>query len=305
MLRLIGVELFKLKKRWLLYALLIALLIFTVIPIITAYSNYQSMVKENPGIEDIDITKTTDGDQDIIIIIDGGMGQGSMADWADSIKESFTLPGSMGEIFRSIAGMGPILVIVLAAAAVGSEYRWGTLRQMLIKGTGRAEYLGSKLIGIAIAIIAGVIIALLAGFITSLITTWLAEGSMSWDFISPDFIGYIFSSLGRILLILGVYFTLSALFAILFRSVTAGMVMGIVFIFAESILFALLSSSTGWLADIVPYTIGHNIAELNSFSLYAAQDSSYWVKPTAILLTYCLAFLAAGFYAFRRQDITA
>lgn len=305
MLRLIGVELFKLKKRWLLYALLIALLIFSVVPIITSYSSYQSLLNENPETGALTVTQTTDGGSDEIIIIDMGMGQNMREAQVESFRESFTLPGSMNGIFRSIAGMGPILVIVLAAAAIGSEYRWGTLRQMLIKGTGRAKYLGSKLIGIAIAIIAGVIIALLAGFITSLITTSLSGSGISWDFMSLDFIGYLFSSLGRILLILGVYFTLSGLFVILFRSVTTGMALGIVFIFADSILSALLFSSTGWLADIVPYTIGHNVQGLTRFSLSVTQDSSYWVEPTIILSVYCLVFLAAGFYAFHRQDITA
>ncbi|MCJ7768987.1 MAG: ABC transporter permease [Dehalococcoidales bacterium] len=310
MLRLIGVELFKLKKRWLLYMLLIALLAFSIIPIIADYSSYNTILKNNPGIEDIDITEIPSGGDGVIF---GEMPTPLQrtAIRAASLKESFTLPGSIEGVFSTIAGLGPILVIILAASAIGSEYRWGTLRQMLVKGTGRAGYLGSKLIGIAIAIIAGIIIALLSVFITSLITTWLATGGISWDFLSLDFIGHLFSSLGRILLILGVYFTLAALFTVWLRSVTAGMIIGIIFISAESIIIALLSGSSGWLADIVPYTIGHNIQELTGSYIFGIPDYANtkdlfaWLKPVAILLTYCTALLAAGFYAFRRQDITA
>lgn len=301
MLRLIGVELFKLKKRWLVYGLLIAMLIFTILPIITTYFSYQSVLKENPDSTAITVTQTTSEGEGGVVIIDGHMGTS-----AETLKESFTLPGSMNGLLSSIANMGPFLVIILVASAIGSEYRWGTLRQMLIKGTGRSQYLGSKFIGIGIFVLAGIIIALLAGFITSIITSLAAGVGISWDFMSADFIGYLFASLVRVLLIIGVYFVLAALFSTWLRSVTAGMALGIVFIFADNIIYSLLrSSTTTWLADISQYTITYNTNELMRFSMSAPQDTSYWVQPTAILLVYCLVFLVAGFYVFRRQDISA
>lgn len=296
MLRLIGIELFKLKKRWLVYGLLIALLIFTVLPIVTSYASYQSTVDSNNGSTLITITHTVDGEQDEIVFVNQG---------TEELKDSFTLPGSIQDTFRNMAGLGPILVIILAASSIGSEYRWGTLRQILVKGTARAQYLGSKLIGIAIVTISGIIIALLAGFITSLITTAISGIGISWDFMSADFIGFMFSSFAIILLVLGVYFTLAVLFSTWLRSVTAGISLGIVFIFADNIVHTLLTSSNGWLADIAPYTVSRNVTELTNFNISVAPDPSYWVEPTLILLAYCLVFLASGFYAFRRQDISA
>jgi ABC-type transport system involved in multi-copper enzyme maturation permease subunit len=68
----------------------------------------------------------------------------------------------------------------------------------------------------------------------------------------------------------------------------------------------MLSNSTGWLADITPYTIGYNVQELAALNSPDMRESlTPWWQSAGILLTYGLAFLAAAFYFFRRQDLTA
>ncbi|MDD4873860.1 MAG: ABC transporter permease subunit [Dehalococcoidales bacterium] len=310
MLRLIGVELSKLKKRWMIYVLLIAWLTIMVLPLIADYSNYKNILASHPEIEDMDIEITGDENQGIIIISEGGTLQNDqklnmMATQAAYVKARFSLPNSMSNIFTSLAGLGPILIIILVASAVGSEYRWGTVRQMLIKGTGREGFLSSKLLGIGIVVIIGTIIALLSGFIISLIMTSQIKEGISWDFLNLNFAGYMLSSLGILLLTLLIYFSIAILFTILFRSITAGMVIGIVFIYVDTIMVALLTYANNWLADIAPYTIGHNIQKLASLYSYNAQSTDLWLQPVLILAAYCILFLAGGFYAFRRQDMTA
>jgi ABC-2 type transport system permease protein len=313
MLRLIGVELFKLKKRWMTYILLIVLFALSIIPIISNYSSYNSVLEEYPGIENLQIIETDDGGQRIAVINDELEYYSDLSDYhlsfmiphAATLKESFSLPGSIEGIFNMIAGLGPLLVIILTASAIGSEYRWGTLRQMLIKGTGREGYLISKLLGIGIGIIIWILIALSAGFLTSLITTLMADGGSSWAFFNWDFIWYFCKAFCSLLLILAVYFALAALFSVLFRSVTSGMVLGIIFIYAESIIVALLTYSNNWLVNIVPYTIGHNVTQISNLFTIGGETEASLLKVVAILLAYCIIFLGAGFYAFRKQDITA
>jgi ABC-type transport system involved in multi-copper enzyme maturation permease subunit len=112
-------------------------------------------------------------------------------------------------------------------------------------------------------------------------------------------------------LIFGVYLTLAFFLTTLLRSSTSGMAIALVFIIAESAIIGMLSNSTEWLADIAPYTIGFNVQELatlNSPGLYSDgfhESLTPWWQSAGILLTYGLAFLAAAFYFFRRQDITA
>ena len=299
MLKLIGVELFRLKKRWLVYGLLIALLIFTVIPIVTSYTSYQSAISRGQEGTSITVTQIIDGQETEVVISDGRMSI------ANTYEEAFTMPGAIEGFFQGVSNLGSLLVIVLVASAIGSEYRWGTLRQTLTKGTGRGRYLGSKLIGIAIVVLMGILIALLAAFITSLITTAMSEVGFDWEFLTADYVGYLFASLGRLLLTLGVYFAFTALIATWLRSVTAGMSLGIVFMFADTIIFALFSASTGWLAEVAPYTVTYNTQQLGQLYDFGIVDPEPWLKPTFILLGYCLVFIAANFYAFRRQDIAA
>ena len=80
------------------------------------------------------------------------------------------LPTAMEGIFNSIPGLGIILIAILAASTVGTEYGWGTLRQTLARGTSRPRYLTSKLLSIAIVAFIGVIIAIAFGLIATIIT---------------------------------------------------------------------------------------------------------------------------------------
>ena len=89
MLNLIRVEFFKLRKRWMPYVLLLVLLASILIPIIVSYINYQSEVD-----------------------------QFQMIDW----KEALVLPNAMQNIFNSVPGLGSILLAILAASIVGTEY---------------------------------------------------------------------------------------------------------------------------------------------------------------------------------------
>ncbi len=311
MLRLIGVEFFKLKRRWLPYILLIVLLASVGLAIMGAYFSYQSW-EDHPDTQIIngpDITIIAPGpggpgeEPDITIIAPGG---GIPTTMIEMWKEQLVLPTSMEGVFRSIQGLGTFLVIILAASVVGTEYRWGTLRQILAKGTSRPRYFGAKVLALAIAVMAGVMIAVIVGFIIGIITTMRVEGGVNWDFLSINYIGNLFASIGRALLILGVYLTLAFFVTTLLRSSTSGMAIALVFIIAGSAIAALLSNSIGWLADIAPYTIGFNVQELMALNAPGMRESlAPWWQSAGILLTYGLAFLAAAFYFFRRQDLTA
>ena len=254
MFRLIGVEFFKLKRRWLPYILLIVLLLSVVLAIMGAYFSYRSwedhpdtQIIDGPDITIIAPTSGVPGEEpDITIIAPGG---GIPTTMIEMWKEQLVLPTSMEGVFSYIQGIGSFLAIILAASVVGTEYRWGTLRQILIKGTGRPRFLGAKVLALAIVVMAGVIIAVIVGFIIGIITTILVEGGVNWDFLSINYIGSLFASMGRTLLMLGVYLLLAFFFTTLLRSSISGMAIGLVFIIAESVIIAILSNSTGWLPE--------------------------------------------------------
>ena len=269
MFSLMRVEFFKLRKRWMPYVLLLVLLASMLIPLVVSYINYQSEVNE----------------------FETPM-------W----KEILVLPTAMEGVFNSVPGLGIILVAILAASTVGTEYGWGTLRQTLARGTSRPRYLTSKLLSTAIIAFIGVIIAVAVGLIATIITSMQIEGGITWG----SFVGYFFASLGRTLLVLVVYISMATFFSVLLRSSGLGIMVTIAWFIGESIIGGLLSMSTGWLADISHYLIMFNTGELLALnSLNPHDEVTSWWQSTGILLAYSTVFIAASYYRFQRQDLTA
>jgi len=269
MLNLIRVELFKLRKRWMPYVLLLVLLASILIPLVVSYINYQSEVSEYPDLM-----------------------------W----KETLVLPTAMEGVFNSVPGLGMILVAILAASVVGNEYGWGTLRQTLARGTSRSGYLTAKLLSITIIAIIGVIIAVAVGLIATIITSMLVGGGIEWG----SFFGYFIASLGRTLLVLVVFITMATLFSVLLRSSALGIMVTIAWFIGDSIIVGLLSGSTGWLADIPQFMIFFSTGELMALnSLSPPDDVTPWWQSVGILLAYSTVFITASYYRFQRQDLTA
>ena len=274
MLKLIGAEFFKLKKRWMPYILLLVLLAITLLPIVVNYFNYNSAVTKYPDLEDVIVQQNGNSGTTVITATpnpDNPYTGPSEEDWekqhlarqAAGWKETLVLPNAMNNIFNSVPGLGMFLVAFLTASVVGTEYGWGTLRQTLAKGTSRNNYLTSKLLTTAIAVIGGVLIVVLIGFIVTIITSMLLEGGIVWG----GFAGYFFASLGRTLLVLAVYLSMAAFFAVLLRSSAAGMAVVVAWLIGETIIMALLGGSTGWLAEVPNYLINYNVNHLALLNL--------------------------------------
>ena len=304
MLKLIGVELFKLRKRRMPYVLLLVLLAIVLIPVVVNYANYSSTLAKYPDIESY-ITENSGGSM-TIIPPPGGLPTEErekmlMASMLSQWKKTLVLPGAMESVFGSMSMFGMLLVVVLSASVVGSEYGWGTLRQMLAKGTSRNNYLTSKFLTVAIAVLAGVLLVVAAGLTATLITSSLVEGGIGWN----GFTAYFFGSLGRLLLAMSVYLAFAALVAVVLRSAAMGMAVALAGWFGESTIVALLSSSSGWLAEAARYTIGYNTNNLLALNaLTPLGELEPWWRGVIILAVYIAAFLGAAYLLFRRQDLT-
>ncbi|MFA7103421.1 MAG: ABC transporter permease [Bacteroidales bacterium] len=237
--------------------------------------------------------------------------------------EDVVLPDAMSNKFSymSIAGT---LLLILTASVFGTEYKWGTIRQTLARGTSRNKYLGSKFLTLLIIALGFIIIATILAFIASAVTTWLITGGISWDFLSFGFIVDILSSIGLVLFVLFVYICFTDLFTILFKSSTAGIITSFLFFQIEGyIVMSMMSTSysvsgsgvTTTMAnppEWLVYTIGYNIQYLWA---YISPDSGneYLLQQTLttggqsvlVLSMFCIIFVLASFYIFRRQDLTA
>ena len=99
---------------------------------------------------------------------------------------------------------------------------------------------------------------------------------------------------------------MATFFSVLLRSSALGIMVTIAWIIGDSIIGGLLSMSTGWLADISQFMISFNTSELLALnSLSPHNDVTSWWQSTGVLLAYSTVFIAASYYRFQRQDLTA
>ncbi|GAG32038.1 unnamed protein product, partial [marine sediment metagenome] len=189
----------------------------------------------------------------------------SLEEWEAS-KAAFQFPLAFPHIFSIAQGIGTVLLIILVAAMVGNEYRWGTVGQMLTRRGARFYYLGAKLLALIIVALIGLVFSLIVGVIIISITSSLLTGSINWAFISTSFVWEVVLMFGRTIFGLLPYMLLAAMLAIIGRSALAGTAGGLVCYFVEGIASAILGGGSGWSGRIPHYLISHNVYAIMSLN---------------------------------------
>lgn len=298
MLKLIGIELFKIRKRRMTWILLAVLIGWFCIATVGGYTN----VARDPD----DMTAEEFEEE-----------WESLEEWEAS-KAAFQFPDAFPHIFSMAQGIGTILLIILVASMVGNEYRWGTVGQMLTRRGARFYYLGAKLLALIIVALIGLVFSLIVGVIIISITSSLLAGSINWDFISASFVWEVVLMFGRTSFGLLPYMLLAAMLAIIGRSALAGIAGGLVYYWVEGLAGTILSQGSGWPSRIPHYLTSQNVYaimslnQLNGVAPYGApmgfgeppMQIAGTLHATVTLVIYCLAFLAISFYLFRKQDLT-
>ena len=223
----------------------------------------------------------------------------------EQLRRGFTLPNSITQSiaivssFRPIA-VGPILIMILAASIVGSEYGYGTLRTVLAGGVERWKFLFAKVLLLirmssdALIVIAlfAVVSSLAIALLSSDETGGLAD-SGKWSEVVMIFLETVYGLLPFIAL---------AVFAtVLTSSRGAGMAISIGYFIVESILAPLLRLSDS-LADIADYLLIQ--AFLSWTTVPSELDSFETVCVFLAILAYTIALAAATAWIFKRRDIS-
>jgi ABC-type transport system involved in multi-copper enzyme maturation permease subunit len=81
----------------------------------------------------------------------------------EEYRRRVVFPGVLGAAFGHINGLGGVFAVVLAGAAMGSEYDWGTLRTQLARTPGRCTYLLAKLTALLLLLLAGTVVTVAFG----------------------------------------------------------------------------------------------------------------------------------------------
>ena len=114
-------------------------------------------------------------------------------------------------------GLLPILIMILAASLVGSEYGMGTLRTVLTKGTGRWPLLSSKLLLVLLTVAGGLVVLAVTAIAASLIAAVIPP-SQEGGFADSGKWSETVVTFAKALYGLAPYIALSALLAVLTQS---------------------------------------------------------------------------------------
>ena len=179
-----------------------------------------------------------------------------LGDWS---REKFVLPASLSNGLGFIQSIGAFLITILAVAAMGVEYGWGTLRTALTRGTGRWQFLGAKGLSLAMMGVAGLLFLSLALVASSLLAAslTLSEGRGLADFGEWSTAAVL---LGKSIFSLLPYIVLGLFLSVLTSSSGAAIGIGLGYLIVEFILVATLGNLFDWFSTIYDYMLGPNVA---------------------------------------------
>ena len=226
----------------------------------------------------------------------------------DVFRKGFTLPSSITRTIADFSSLGPLLIMILAASVMGSEYGWGTLRNVLTRGTGRWQLLSAKLL----------LLLRLCSDMLIVIAVFAVFSSLAAAVIPPDETGGLADS-GKWLDIVTAYLkivyslvpfiALSVFFTVLTSSTAVGVAVSIGYYFVETILSPVLNLNDT-LANVNDYLLIASVNIWTAVSFIEVEvngvsggQSSDALRAFLVILVYTAVLLAASFWLFMRRDI--
>jgi len=319
-------EWFKLRRRWMLWILLVFAILFAQLAVWGSFFSYQNL--QSTGGE-ITVPATLQSQQgrpprtvtcnDLLSadparqptdlgpqVVEGLRAQcllqaASQPQRLGRAYENLTLPGSIPLALGTLQTLGLILIAVLTASAIGIDYGAGTLRSVLVQGTGRWPYLAAKLLTLVVLaglalLIATATIVMSSGIAERLVAAPTAASSATWSAAGI--------ALWKAWLSLIPYITLTAFVTVLARSSAAGMAIGLGYYFAEQILVALLSNFFSWFTNVAAYLPVRSISAWSGGTGFGAPAAPADLAQAGfVLVAYTLVLGALAFWIFHRRDV--
>jgi len=230
------------------------------------------------------------------------------------------LPDSLFIAISITMIVGTILLVILAGTIVGGEYSGGTVRLVLTRGPTRTQFLLSKLDALLLCVVLSFIMMVLTGLVVGTLLTLPSGIATSLDFLQHG--GWVHVLLYPLVALFGLFVcTLLALFlATLGRATAVGVAGVLIWFVLESVLSGVLNllapSPIGNFLKAVPdYFISNNISTLlHNQTHYFTSDPYFTGNPPLagsnlhallVLLGYVVVFVALSLWVSIRRDITS
>ena len=227
------------------------------------------------------------------------------------MRMGLTLPYSLGFSLGFSYTLWIILIIILAASAMGGEYGWGTLRMALTKGTGRWQFFTGKILALALMAVAGLAIVAATVSISSLIAALTlpapVEGAALADAGEEQLEAAVTFGrlLGKVLYAFLPYMMLALFCAVLTSSAATAIAITLTYCIVELIAVPTLSRLFDWFQAIADYLPGPNVSTWlgPEFPLGGTDEQASILRAFLVLTAYLVIIGGATFALFQRQDI--
>jgi hypothetical protein len=189
-----------------------------------------------------------------------------------------------------------LVLAIVIIVSVTNEFSYKTVRQNIIDGMDRKDFLASKIMMVLVLSLASTLFVFLIGLTTGLIYT--PESEMRFMLTGIEFIPAYFMAIFS-------YLMLVLLFSIWIKR--AGLAIGIVFIY-PAMEYALGASLPNNLDFIIPYLPQHAINTLIKvpFQRYLFMEIQDYVDPVAVLVvcTYIVLFTVLAYRNLVKRDLS-
>lgn len=326
---LMGWEWFKLRRRWMVWILLVFVLLFAQLAVWGSFFSYQNL-RETGGeitvptaIEDQDgppervrCEDLLSGDperlpSDVSAEVTAGLTAQCRQQAAtlparlERMHSTFILPGSIPTALGIVQTLGIILMAILTASAIGIDYGTGTLRSVLTQGTGRWPYLAAKLMTLALLAGLGLLVAVASVAISSTIAGNLAGAAPAATGAAATTWSEAGVELWKAWVSILPYMVLTAFVTVLARSSAAGMGIGLGYYVFEPLVIALLMNFFSWFQTIADLLLVRNISAWMGAgggfpSAVPPPDQTHAI---IVMVVYALILGGVTFWLFERRDV--
>jgi ABC-type transport system involved in multi-copper enzyme maturation permease subunit len=226
------------------------------------------------------------------------------------------IPGVWNLEGRFVIQVLAVLGIILAGALVGGEYSLGTVRLMFTRGPTRLQFLFAKIVVLAIYVVPTILFLMLLGTVIGGLMAQLAGIGTGLSFFTADRIGHLVLFLLLGMLYWFAYMLMALFFGTVGRSTVAGIVGPLVWLAIEpllgNIIAVLTGNLSGGLADflkaIPDYFLGNNLTSLlhNQGNVLSFTNPGSYTDGHALLVVavYLIVFVGVAGFLTVRRDVT-
>jgi ABC-type transport system involved in multi-copper enzyme maturation permease subunit len=233
-------------------------------------------------------------------------------------SESLRLPVSLSLVVQLLQSLGLILIIILVSTIVGGEYADKTMRLMLTRGPTRTQLLLSKVGAALVCVVLEVVGITLLGIFSGYIFNFTTGISPTFEFFSASWFGHALLYILITMLGLFTYAMMALFLSTLGRATAAGLAGVLTWSFliepAISVIGGLFARNIGgplgsFFQALPDYLIGTNINVLVQnesqylFSAGAQVSQQSNIHALLVLVVYNVVFIGITLWVNMRRDV--